>query len=534
MAKDNSTDDFIWWKHGVVYHIYPRSFYDSNNDGIGDLQGIIQKLDYLRQLGIDAIWLSPIYKSPQADYGYDVSDYKKIDSAYGSMEDFKELLNLCHSKGIKLIMDMILNHTSDQHPWFLDSRSSKGSKKRDFYIWKEKKPNNWKSAFGRSGWEYDSTTKEYYYHSFFAEQPDLNWRNPKVRKAMFNEIKFWLDIGVDGFRLDVINYIIKDKKFRDDPGLFKQLFSKSKLYSRNRNKSVKIITKLRHLIDKYDDRAIIGEIYVLPPGDSRMVSRFLGNKLDALNLGFDFSLVFASWSARKYFKRIKEQYQHLQKGDWATILFSNHDLKRAYSKFRNKGTRLAKVKIQAALMFTFKGTPFIYYGEEIGMENAKLLKTEIQDRLGIRYWPFYKGRDGARTPMQWNNTINGGFSLGKPWLPANENLQLVNVESQLNKNDSLLNFYRSLIQLRKNNRIFQAGDFELVSHSKNILVFKRLLENDSLYVALNFSRFSKVCSRYCTRNIVHITHNRRNEEEYIDRVKLRPFEGVILHNKMNF
>ncbi|MBN1116827.1 MAG: alpha-glucosidase [Bacteroidales bacterium] len=534
MTKAKLKDDFVWWKHGVIYHIYPRSFYDSNNDGIGDLQGIIQKFDYLEQLGIDAVWLSPIYKSPQLDYGYDVSDYREIDSDYGTMDDFKELLDLCHSKGIKLIMDMILNHTSDQHAWFLDSKSARNSEKRDFYIWKKKKPNNWKSAFGRSGWKYDDNTQEYYYHSFFAEQPDLNWRNPKVRKAMFNEINFWLDMGVDGFRLDVINYIVKDKKFRDDPGLLKQLLSGTKLYSRNRDKSIKIVTKLRNLIDKYDGRAIIGEIYVLPPGDSGMVSKFLGNKLDALNLAFDFSLVFSPWSARNYYNKIEKQYRLLKKGAWATILFSNHDLKRAYSRFWFKRNSLAKVKIQAALAFTFKGTPFIYYGEEIGMADTKLSKNEIKDKLGKRFWPFYKGRDGARTPMQWDDSIYAGFSLNKPWLPLNSNFQEVNIESQLHKKDSHLNYYRSLIQLRKNNRILQTGDFELVSHANNVLVFKRLFDNESLFVVLNFGRLPKICSRYSTKNIAYLTHQKKSKEEFIDRVKLRPFEGLILYNSPGF
>ena len=516
-----------WWKKAVIYHIYPRSFYDSNNDGVGDLRGIIKKFDYLIDLGIDAIWLSPIYKSPQVDFGYDVSDYRQIDKDYGNLNDFKELLNLCHSKCIKLIMDMVFNHTSDQHPWFINSRSSINSEKRDWYIWKKKKPNNWKSAFGKSAWRYDKATKEYYYHSFFAEQPDLNWRNKEVKKAMFDEVKFWLDLGVDGFRLDVINYIVKDKKFRNDPSLFNQLIKKSRLFSRNRGSSIKITAELRELIDTFKEKIIIGEIYVLPPGDSEMVANYLGKRRDALNLAFDFSLLFSSWSARKFYQTIDKMYKNLNTNAWATIVFSNHDLKRSFSKPFFKKQRLAKAKLKAMLMMTLLGTPFVYYGEEIGMENGKIPKKDIKDRLGKRYWPIYKGRDAARTPMQWNTKQNAGFSETQPWLPVNKNYERVNIETQLLDKGSILIFFKALIKLRKSNKVLQVGDINLISYKNNVLIFERFIKNKSFTIVLNFSSYSKKIDSYINNEILISTHsfyNLKPNGEY----KLQAYEGLII------
>lgn len=520
--------DFTWWKHGVIYHIYTRSFYDSNGDGIGDLQGIIDKVDYFIELGVNAIWLSPIYKSPQVDFGYDISNYREIENEYGDINDFKELLILFHSKGIKIIMDMVLNHTSNQHPWFLNSRKSINSEKRNFYIWSKKKPNNWKSTFERTGWSYDEISNEYYYHSFFQEQPDLNWRNPKVQEALFDEIKYWLELGVDGFRLDVINYITKDKKLRNDPSIFKQLLFNSKTYSRNRKTSIKIVSELQDLINSYDDRALVGEIYVLPPGDSKLVSSFLGRKLEALNLAFDFSLIFTKWSAKKYYNTINNIYKYLKPGACATIVFSNHDLLRSYSQPFNKKYRTSKAKLKSLLMFTLKGTPFVYYGEEIGMENTKISKKHIKDKLGKKYWPLYKGRDGARTPMQWNASQYSGFSTNTPWLPLNPSYKTNNVLSQQNDHNSLLNQFKKLISIRKETKILQIGEIQLISYANNVLVFKRFIDEKEIYVILNFSRFNKSVDSYQCQNILYTTHNTNAKISLDNNLKLRTFEGVII------
>ena len=293
-----------WWKTAVIYHIYPRSFYDTNGDGIGDLKGIINKIGYLKHLGVDAIWLSPVYKSPQHDFGYDIADYYCIDPCFGRLSDYKKLVKEAHKHEIKVIMDMVLNHTSIEHPWFQESKSSTCNPKRDWYIWEKhrngRRPNNWRNIFGGSAWQFDATTSEYYYHSCFRQQPDLNWRNEEVWTEFKQIMKFWLDIGTDGFRFDVINLIVKDHKFRDNPMGLGLLFKRNKVFTRNRPKSLKIVNQVRKLLDKYGDKVSIGEIYTLPPGDPQLAASYLGNETKGLHLTFDFSLLFKRWSAHKY------------------------------------------------------------------------------------------------------------------------------------------------------------------------------------------------------------------------------------------
>lgn len=479
-----------WWKHGVVYHLYVRSFYDSNNDGVGDIRGVIQKLDYLKELGVDAIWLSPIFKSPQNDFGYDIEAYRTIEPDFGSEEDFIELLQTAHRMGLKIILDMVLNHTSDKHPWFIESRSSLDSPKRDWYIWKKKRggrlPNNWMTSFGGKAWCLDRTTNEYYYHSFFKEQPDLNWRNDEVKRAMFRKMTYWLDLGVDGFRLDVINYVAKDKHFRDNPNLFQQLFLKKKVYSRNRGKSIAIVKSLRKLLDIYDDKVSIGEVYTLPPGDSKLVSKYLGNGKDALHLAFDFSLMFTSWSVRNYTKTLQTTFNKIPKKGWATMVMSNHDIIRSYSKHFFYKTE--KAKLMALLSLTAYGTPFIYYGDEIGMSATTVPRHLMQDRVGKKYWPFYTGRDKLRTPMQWNDAPFAGFSSVKPWLPVNRKFTTVNVEMQSNAPNSLLALYKNLIAIRKHFSVFQKGNWKIIDiENSNILAYKRVFKKNRAVVLLNFS-----------------------------------------------
>lgn len=502
---------FSWWKHGVFYHIYPRSFYDSNNDGIGDIQGIIQKLDYLSELGINAIWLSPIYESPQVDFGYDVSDYRKIDASFGNFNDFRTLLKRAHKKGIKVILDMILNHTSDKHPWFIESKSSIDNHKRDWYIWKKgegkKHPNNWKSAFAKKAWEYDTQTKSYYYHSFFKEQPDLNWRNPQLKEAMFNEIRFWLEMGVDGFRLDVINYIAKDKKFRNNPWFIGQLLFSRNVYTRNRPKSIKIIKELRSLLEEYPDKMYVGEIYSLPPGNPKLSARYLGNGSNALHLAFDFTLIYSKWKAAKYGRKLEEMYSHIPKKAWPCHVLSNHDITRYSSKAFLKKNRIAKAKVRAVMMLTLRGTPFIYYGEEIGMENVRVPKKQLQDLLGKMYWPFYKGRDRARTPMQWDTSLFAGFSKSKPWLPVDKKDRLFNVNSQVNKSDSILTVYQDLLALRLQNKSLHKGTWTLInSENKNVLAYKRIFKKQEIQVYLNFTSRKQNITTNINGTILFTTH----------------------------
>lgn len=498
-ASNGLTEDWTWWKHGVIYHIYVRSFYDSNGDGIGDLQGVRAKLPYLKSLGIDAIWLSPVYQSANADFGYDVSHYRKIDPEYGTIEDFVELLNDAHDLDIRIIMDLILNHTSDQHKWFKSSRSSKEDPKRDWYIWRDgrpggKPPNNWKSAFGRSAWTYDQNTNQYYLHSFLPEQPDLNWRNKAVKKRLFREIRYWLDLGVDGFRLDVINMIGKDKKFRDNPGLMGYQIWNKKYYSRNRNRSVKVTMQLRRLMDGYVDksRVAIGEVYTMPPGDPELAANYLGEGEDSLNMAFDFSLIFAPWNARKYYKSLANWYDKLPENGWPCNVLSNHDLMRSFNRVRWRSNKLAKARIEALLLLTTKGTPFIYYGEEIGQTNARIKRTQLKDPLGKKYWPLFKGRDQARTPMQWTGERHGGFTLSTPWLPVNNDYQEVNVDLQQKDKDSMLRLYKSLIEIRKDSKALQSGTWKpIIKGEEGILGYLREFENESLIVYLNFTPYRK-------------------------------------------
>jgi len=488
-------DNWVWWKHGVFYHIYPRSFNDSNNDGIGDINGIIQKLDYLSDLGITAIWISPIYTSPMQDFGYDISDYWNIDPIFGNLEDFKHLLIEAHERGIKIVMDLVMNHTSHHHTWFLESRSSKDNPKRDWYIWrdgrKKNKPNNWRSAFGSSAWEYDNTTGQYYLHSFFREMPDLNWRNKELRKTFFNGVRFWLDLGVDGFRLDVINMIVKDKKFRNNPLFFGIPWIQKHVYTRNRPKSRRITHLLRKLLDEYDDRMCVGEIYALPPGDPATAADYLGSGDDSVHLAFDFSLMFQPWNARKFYTCLKNWYGHIPQNGWACNVLSNHDLFRSINRFGRKRHLYEKSRLMAVLLLTLKGTPFIYYGEEIGMTNGQLRKNQIADPLGKRFWPFFKGRDRARTPMQWTSENHAGFSKHTPWLPVNQNYSELNVEVESGTPDSILNFYKKLICLRNDTENLQSGDWvPVIKGEKGILAYLRNLNNKKILVLLNFRRRS--------------------------------------------
>jgi len=464
---------------------------DSNGDGIGDLQGIISKLDYLAELGIDGIWLSPVFLSPKVDFGYDVSDYRKIDTEYGTLDDFKALLEKAHSLGIKVISDMILNHTSDQHPWFLESSSSRYNQKRHWYIWRDGyrggPPNNWKAAVGGGAWTHDKRTGQYYYHSFFKEQPDLNWRNPLLPGLFFGEMKFWLDLGVDGFRLDVINLIAKDKKFRDNPYLFGIPFFQSHKFTRNRNKSRKIVMELRKLVNKYEDRVLVGEIYTMPPGNSEIAASYLANG-EGIHMAFDFSLIFRSWNAAKYVKCIQDWYSNIPENGWPCNVLSNHDLFRSINRFPWRRYKQEKAEIAAALLLTIRGTPFIYYGEEIGMRNTWVGYKDIRDPLGKRFWPFFTGRDRARTPMQWNPGKHAGFTSGTPWLPLNPDYPERNVEKQLSRGDSLLNLYRDIIKIRKAYPALQSGRWvPLIAGHKGILAYARILAGERIVVMLNFS-----------------------------------------------
>jgi alpha-glucosidase len=534
-GKQEDTEGWSWWKHGIIYQVLVKSFYDSDGDGIGDIQGIIHKLDYLADLGITALWLTPIFESTMYDQGYDVRDYLEIDPRYGTLEDFIVLLDKAHERDIRIILDMVLNHTSHYHPWFLESRSSVSNAKRDWYIWRDgekgKPPNNWKSAFGGSAWEWDEKTQQYYLHSFLKEQPDLNWRNPELKKEFSDIFRKWLNLGVDGFRLDVINTIIKDKKFRDNPRVFRFPFFQDHRFNRDRPKSIKVVKWLRTLINEYPDRVIVGEVYTLPPGNSETVASYLGNGDNALHMAFDFSLIFSRWNARRYYKAIKKWYKHIPKKGWPCHVLSNHDLHRSINRYGILRDKNQKARVAAVMLLTLKGTPFLYYGEEIGMENIRLKRREIDDPLGKKFWPIYSGRDQARSPMQWNKEKHSGFTKGTPWLRVAYNYQKKNVQVQLKDNDSILNTYRKLIHIRQHHSALQYGKWTPVSKGYNgVLSYIREDHDMKIFVVLNFSPAKKTIHLpdKSSWKVLFSTNDNSADKIMIGKHNIIAYEAVIL------
>lgn len=477
--------NYLWWQKNVIYQIYPRSFNDSDGDGIGDLQGIIKKLDYLNDLGIVGVWISPIYPSPMADFGYDVSDYTGIHEMFGDMKDFDELLKEIHKRDMKLILDLVPNHSSDKHPWFIESKSSKTNPKRDWYIWKDPAPdggppNNWLSVFGGSGWEYDEATGQYYYHAFLKEQPDLNWRNPEVQNAMLNVMKFWLEKGVDGFRVDVMWHMIKDAKLRDDPpnpDHNEKMNSYSRhipAYSTDQDEVHDIVRKMRKVVDSYKERLLIGEIY-LPI--SKLV-RYYGEDNKGAHLPFNFQLLQLPWEASKIEAAINEYEGTLPPEGWPNWVLGNHDKSRI-------ATRVGKeqAKVAAMLLLTLRGTPTVYYGDELGMEDVDIPEDKIQDPQALNEPGVGQSRDPERTPMQWDDSENAGFTTGEPWLPLMKNFREVNVKKQWDEEGSMLHFHRRLLHLRNKEPALHVGDHLPVYTENNLLSYMRSY-NDKLFLII--------------------------------------------------
>ncbi|UEM19309.1 DUF3459 domain-containing protein [Skermanella mucosa] len=522
-----------WWQHGIVYQIYPRSFQDSNGDGIGDLPGIMDRLDHLVELGVDAVWLSPIFPSPMADFGYDVADFTGIDPIFGTQEQFDALVAEVHRRGLRLILDFVPNHTSDRHPWFDEARRSRDSAKRDWYIWRDPAPdggppNNWLSNFGGSAWEYDAGTGQYYYHAFLKEQPDLNWRNPAVREAMFDALRSWMARGVDGFRVDVIWHLIKDDQFRDNPvspdwkpGMdpFHRLVP---LYTADRPEVLDVVREMRAVIDEYDDRVLIGEIYL--PLERLMA--YYGADLTGAHMPFNFQLIEAPWHARTLEALINEYEGGLPPGGWPNWVLGNHDKPRIASRVGP-----AQARVAAMLLLTLRGTPTFYYGDELGMENGHIRPDQVQD-------PFEKnvpgrglGRDPQRTPMQWSAAPNAGFTTGRPWLPVSDSFHEINVEAQSGDRRSMLSLCRALIALRRGEPALAAGAFEPTSAEGDLLAYQRIWADDRFAVALNLgSAPGRIVlpDRFAGGRIRLSTHLDRSEALDGATVDLRADEGVII------
>jgi alpha-glucosidase len=480
-----------WWQNAVFYEIYPRSFADSNNDGIGDLKGITSKLDYLKKLGVDAIWITPCYPSPQVDFGYDVSDYENIDPMYGTLQDFDALAREAKKRNIRIVMDYVINHTSDQHKWFVDSRSSRTSAHRNWYIWHDPKhggpPTNWVSVFGGSAWQLDPQTGQYYYHAFYKEQPDLNWNNPDVEKAMFDVTRWWYKRGVSGFRLDAVDKIFEDPDMRDNPVLPGKNEhgdpNENEIYTSGLPGVHDVLRNLRKVADEHN-AVLVGETWT---SNIDELKKYYGENNNEVQLPMDFMFAMIDkLSAADFRKQIALVESS---GGWPTYVISNHDIQRSYNRYGDGQHNEAIAKLMAGLYLTLRGTPIMYYGEEIGMENNDPTRVEdVKDPVGRVNWPVDKGRDGERTPMQWNNGPNGGFSSGKPWLPVPASVATHNVESESKDPDSILEFYRHVLALRHQNRALLDGNYvPLHEDDVNVLSYLRQYKNDAVLVVLNMS-----------------------------------------------
>ncbi len=518
-----------WWQRGVVYQIYPRSFMDSNGDGTGDLPGITSRLDYLEWLGVDAIWISPIFPSPMADFGYDVSDYTNIEPLFGTLHDFDRLLAEAHGRGIRVLLDYVPNHTSDRHPWFVESRASRDNPRRDWYLWRDPSPdgtapNNWLSAFGGSAWEWDGATGQYYLHTYLKEQPDLNWRNPKVEAAMLDVLRFWFERGVDGVRIDALRQVGKDAQFRDNPTnpdwTPKQRPYNSLLpvYSADRPENLEIVGRFREIADSYPDRLLIGELWVQI---ERLVA-YYGER--GLHLPFNFHLITTPWTARSISALIDRYEAALPPGAWPNWVLGNHDRSRVASRVGQ-----AQARVAAMLLLTLRGTPTLYNGDEIGMHDVPIPPQSVQDPFERNVPGLGLGRDPERTPMQWGAGPNAGFSTETPWLPLADDYPRVNVAGQRGDPHSMLTLHRSLIELRRTTPALAVGAYRSIHTDDDLLVYEREAGGERCRVALNLSSMPRAAAWVGPRaRILLSTHLDGSDECVADRLELRADEGVVL------
>lgn len=527
--SNHATAASVWWQAGTIYQIYPRSFQDSNGDGIGDLAGIVARLPYLRKLGIDAIWISPIFPSPMADFGYDISNYVDIHPLFGTLDDFDALVEAAHDNGLRIILDLVPNHTSDQHPWFIESRSSRTNPKRDWYIWCDPKPDgsvptNWLSEFGGSAWQYDEATGQYYYHAFLDRQPDLNWRNPEMRNAVYEAMRFWMRRGVDGFRVDVIWHLIKDDQFRDNPANPTYVAGRPPhesvvpLYSTDRPETLDIVAEMRQVVDELEDRVLIGEIY-LPI--ERLVA-YYGKNLRGAHLPFNFALLSAPWKAPDIADLIARYEAALPFGAWPNWVLGNHDRPRVATRVGD-----AQARVAAMLLLTLRGTPTLYYGDELGMKQVPIAPDQVQDPFEKNVPGIGVGRDGCRTPMQWTGGDNAGFTAGRPWLPLGTDFETDNAAALAVEPHSILTLYVKLIALRKRTPELVYGDYAPVATPDSILAYRRVYDGQSLLVALNFAD-QPVSLHAEAGDILISTLLDRSGENVSGLLELRGNEGVIV------
>ena len=552
-----------WWKESVVYQIYPKSFKDSNGDGVGDIRGIIQKLDYLKELGVNVLWISPMLESPQDDNGYDISDYRRIYEEYGTMEDYEELLCEAHKRSIRILMDLVVNHTSDEHNWFIESRKSKDNPYRDYYIWKVpvngKEPNNWGGAFGGSAWEYDPQTQMYYLHLFSKKQPDLNWENEKVRQEVYDMMKFWCEKGIDGFRMDVISMISKDQRFPDGE-MNNGLYGDFGPYCVHGPRVHEFLQEMNQkVLSKYDIMTV-GETAGVTIEEAQ---KYAGDDRNELNMVFQFEHVesgcgdYGKWTTAKYdfkeFKNIMIKWQEeLQGKAWNSLFLGNHDQPRSVSRFGNDNPvyRETSAKMLATCIHMMQGTPYVYQGEELGMTNIYFDKLEdYRDIESINYFKEFtesglmtpehmmkclmlRSRDNARTPMQWDDSKQAGFTEGEPWIKVNPNYKKINAEQQLEDPDSVFHYYQKLIRLRKEKDIIVYGEFEpLYREDEQIFAYTRKQDQEKLLTVCNFSDKNaevEVPEEFKGAECL-ITNLGRKEFER--KIVLNPYEAFVLYYK---
>ena len=515
LAQNSAVDDegHQWWQHAVFYEIYPRSFADSNNDGIGDIPGITSKLDYLRWLGVDATWIAPIFPSPHVDWGYDISDYYNVDPDYGTLKDMDELLAQGKQRNIRVLLDFVLTYTSDQNRWFQDAKSSRTDPKRNWYIWQDGKgpeqpPNNWTSNFGGSAWKYDPATSQWYYHYFYPPQPNLNWRNPEVEKNLFDVTRWWYKRGVAGFRLDAVDVMYVDSKFRDNPvvGTEKNAFGdpvEREINDKNQPELHGVLQRLRKVADEYN-AVLIGETWT---SDIDQLKQYYGQHNDEVTMPMDFMFTTINKLSPADFRK---QIRWVEgSGGWPVYVLSNHDIRRVYDRYgdgKHGGRNNDQIaKLMASLYLTLRGTAVMYYGEEIGMENNDPKRPEdVKDSMGKAGWPKEKGRDGERTPMQWSTEANAGFSATTPWLPVDDRYKSYNVESEKKDPNSILNYYRQLLTMRHTNKALLEGKYiALNENDPNVLSYVRSYKGQSVFVVLNMSGLAQKVNLNLASKDVH-------------------------------
>ena len=511
-----------WWERGVVYQVYPRSYQDSDGDGIGDLAGIESRVDYLAGLGVDAIWLSPIFPSPMADFGYDVADYCGVEPMFGTLAEFDRLLARVHAAGLKLLLDFVPNHSSDRHPWFVESRASRGNPKRDWYIWRDPAPdggppNNWISDFGGSAWDWDAATGQYYLHAFLKQQPDLNWRNPELKRAMLDAMRFWFDRGVDGFRIDVLWHIVKADGLPDnppnphwEPGHNKR-DRVLQLHSTDQPEAHAIAAEMRELADAYGERVLIGEIFL--PNDR--LARWHGTpERPQVHLPFNFALMENRWDAAVLRRVIADYEASLPTHGWPNWVIGSHDAPRIAGRLGE-----AQARVAAMLLLTLRGTPTLYQGDELGIGLVEVPATRVQDPRELRQPGIGLGRDPARTPMAWDASVNAGFSTFEPWLPLHPDWPTRNVATQDADPASMLSLHRALLHLRRSSAALTEGSLTLVAAEDDVLAFERRHGDERVLVALNLGQHERAIPGQGRVLLSTLGDS--------DGTKLRPDEGVI-------